>query len=1236
MHSTNTCPQCGAPLSEVTLEGMCPQCVRLLVAGFDVSPEEDEEGQVIIPEESAPVAGEDRVGGQIGRYRLLERIGEGGFGVVYRAEQVEPVKREVALKILKLGMDTRQVVGRFESERQALALMAHEGIAKVHDAGATGSGRPYFVMELIRGLPITSFCQQHQLTTRERLDLFVRVCQAMQHAHLKGIIHRDLKPSNILVEQAAAGGFGIPKVIDFGIAKATRMELTEKTVYTQLSQFVGTPAYVSPEQVMPGAADVDTRSDIYSLGVLLYEMLTGMTPFDANELRQFGYTEMSRRIREVDPPTPSARVSRLNQRDAARIARSQHTCPERLAVALRGDLDWVVMKSLEKSPARRYQSALEFARDIECVLHEKPVSAVAPSTGYRLRKYVRRNRVFLGVTGLIMTLLVTGTVVSWRQALRASQAQGRELAQRIAAQEALFNLRFRSAERLIQSGDSSAGFAYLARLVRDHPTNQIAAQRLTSILTERSFALPTPVPGLDPASCQYAAFSPDGSRFAVVFTNQSVSVLAVRDGSVVSTLPASSNVVQHVVFSPGGQWLVTTASLTVRVWETETGRPVSPDFHHATNLWATKITHNDRWLCVVSKDYRLQLWDLKTGTAVPNPILHQDEIFEFNLSPDGKRLATASFDGTARVWDPVTGEALMKPIKHDGRIYAARWSPDGTRLATGCSDGGVRVWDAISGELLNDNMRHRGTAMIVRFSPDGRWLLTSSADATARIWEARTGLPITEPLRHAGRVYDAEFSPDGLRVVTGSSDRTARVWDAMTGRALTEPMPHAAPLEHVQFHPDGSKVMTLTQDYEACTWDVRPGQALRESIRHGSEVYTARFDPTGDRMVVCGTDGLAQVWDVCNRRPVSPELRHRRNVCFAVFSPDGRRVLTASFDATAAVWDAATGQKMAEFLGHTEPLRWASFSPDGKKVVTGSTSGSVRLWDSFTGQAVCEPLGHSTWVTPNHPAQFTSDGKLLLTASMDGTAQVWDTLRGMPVGQPIRHTLGIYSALFSADGSRIVTASHDKTARIWDSSTSLPLTKPLTHNGAVTYAEFSPDGRKVLTASEDQTVRIWDAETGQPLCEPLQHGARVNAARFSPDGSRLVIGSQDGWGRVWDVETGLPVGERFSFSTGIGDVEFSPDGRWISVVAGGGKVDVLEVKSVPVPVPDWVVSWVNALAGQQVDASGATSTLPMGEVLRIKERVFQSYADDYYTRLARWFFSDRSMRKPAPDGSEVP
>jgi serine/threonine protein kinase/Tfp pilus assembly protein PilF len=411
--SSEFCTRCGAALATLGAEG---------------GSEPDFSEPASAPTRTLQPEIKDIVPGTLigGKYKLLEELGSGGMGVVYLAEQVEPVRRRVALKIIKLGMDTRQVVARFETERQALAVMDHPNIARVFDAGATEIGRPYFVMELARGIPITDYCDRHKLSTQERLRLFIGVCQAVQHAHQKGVIHRDLKPTNILV--VVQDDRPVPKIIDFGIAKATDHRLAQQTLFTERGQLIGTPEYMSPEQAEMSGLDVDTRTDIYSLGVILYELLVGALPFDARELRSAGFGEVQRIIRETEPPKASTRLSTLKE-TKAEIAEKRGTDPGSLAKLLRGDLDWITMKAMAKDRTHRYSSASELAAEIERYLRHEPVLAGPPSAAYRIRKYVRRHK--LGVaaaTVVILTVLIgtAGTTIGMLRAVRAEKKAKQE------------------------------------------------------------------------------------------------------------------------------------------------------------------------------------------------------------------------------------------------------------------------------------------------------------------------------------------------------------------------------------------------------------------------------------------------------------------------------------------------------------------------------------------------------------------------------------------------------------------------------------------------------------------------------------------------------------------------------------------------------------------------------------------------------------------------------------------
>jgi serine/threonine protein kinase len=432
-----------------------------------------------LPSGTAYASIRERPGSNIGPYKLLQPIGEGGMGVVYMAEQEQPVRRRVALKIIKPGRDSAQVIARFEAERQVLAMMDHLNIAKVFDAGTTESGLPYFVMELVSGVPITKFCDDHRLTPRQRLELFVPVCQALQHAHQKGVIHRDVKPSNVLV--MTADGKPVPKVIDFGVAKAVEQRLTERTMFTQLGALVGTFEYMSPEQAEMKPCGVDTRSDIYSLGVLLYELLTGTTPLERGRLRETALDEVLRLIREEEPHRPSVRLS--SSENLLEVAAARKTDPARLPKLVRGELDWIAMKCLEKDRSRRYESANDLARDVERYLADEPLEAGPPSTAYRLRKYARKHRTAFATAAGFVVLLLAGTAVSAWLAIRATRAEQEAVAARDRAS--------RAEEQALAARDAVSVYRELLlhdpklrTLPVDHPDRAVALARLGKLLLQ--------------------------------------------------------------------------------------------------------------------------------------------------------------------------------------------------------------------------------------------------------------------------------------------------------------------------------------------------------------------------------------------------------------------------------------------------------------------------------------------------------------------------------------------------------------------------------------------------------------------------------------------------------------------------------------------------------------------------------------------------------------------------------
>ncbi len=1213
----------------------------------------------------------EKPGDHIGRYKLLEQIGEGGFGVVWMAEQEEPVRRRVALKIIKLGMDTRTVVARFEAERQALALMDHPNIARVFDGGATETGRPYFVMELVRGLPLTKYCDETKMSTRERLELFGQVCRAVQHAHQKGIIHRDLKPSNILVTEQ--DGRPVPKVIDFGVAKATEGRLTDKTLFTGFQQLIGTPTYMSPEQAGLGGLDIDTRSDTYSLGVVLYELLTGRPPFDTQTLLKEGYEAVLRAIREVDPPKPSTRLSTLQQGDLLTAAQRRQTDPPKLVHLLRGDLDWIVMKCLEKDRNQRYETANGLASDIERYLHEEPVLARPPSAVYRCRKFARKHRTAITAMAAFVLLLIAAASVSLGLALwatrerdRAKKSQVAEVAQRKRAEHqeanaisarrraeaALTRLEIERAENLLAGDNSSLGLAYLARLLKQQPTNRAVAERLLSALSHRNFCLPA-TPALQhegpldvqsmaalsgrAGSIRMANFSPDSQRIVTASRDGTARIWDVRSGLSVSEPLRHTGAVMWAQFSFDGQHVVTASTDgTARVWEAHSGKPAAPPLRHDGPVLFAEFSPDASTVVTASKDHSVQMWVSHTGARASSAFAHPDAVYFARFSPGGDRVLTACADNQARVWSVLDG-AVVASLEHRPHPEAfgcfPQFSPQGDRIAT-VEQRGVLIWDGWNKQLPVVRLKHEFEVVWLEFSPDGQTIATACWDNSGHIWDVRTGKAVIPPVRHQNWVQSVDFSADGLRLLTASRDKTVRLWNTQNGRPLTEPLRAETQIWHAQFSSNGQRATAISEGYQTWLWDIRCGQPLSLSLHHGGDVRHAVFSPDGQRVATASWDGTARVWDARSGLPLTAPLLHGGDLFDVEFSSDGSRLATVgSQSARARVWEAASGESVGVPSQHQERVYGVGFSPDGQRIVSASHDGTARVWD-VQHQKLLFQLRHGERV---NSAEFSPDGQRLVTASYDGTACIWNAANGARLTEPLKHDAYVFLAEFSRDSEQIVTASKDMRARIWNALTGQLATKPLRHADELhefNSARFSPDGTKVATAA-GQSAQIWDARTGEPLIASLKHLGRVNSVRFSPDGHRLVTACHDGSVRVWDVATGHPLSEPLRHETQAHYAEFSPDGRFIVSCSTDETARIWELPFASLPILDWLPELAEAVAGQEIDDRDVITVVVVDELFRLKQKLLADKSQAYYSVWANWLFGDSATRAIWPSSQIV-
>ncbi len=1023
-----------------------------------------------------------------GRYKLLEAIGEGGMGTVWMAEQKEPVKRKVAIKLVKAGMDSAQVLARFEAERQALALMDHPNIAKVFDGGISEQGRPYFVMEFVKGVPLTYYCDEARLSLKERLNLFIPVCQAVQHAHQKGIIHRDLKPSNILI--CLYDGKPVPKVIDFGLAKALHHSLTEQTLHTAFGTMVGTPLYMSPEQAEHNNLDVDIRTDIYSLGVILYELLTGSTPLESQRLKVAAYNEILRLIKDVEPPKPSTRLS--GSASLPSIAAQRSIDPKQLSRSLTGDLDWIVMKTLEKDRMRRYETVSALVNEIHRYLDGQPVEACPPSATYRLRKFVARHRTWVTVAVAFLFLIVGSSVGSWILLAQAQYARDLAVkaqtesqkerdraleAESVAADHLLTATREREradthAQELKQRlYDYNIAKAYSA--CRDEQLTT-AASFLEECLPEQrgwewSFIhrLAKAARSITLSSRSNLGFvvTPDGNRFITVDQEGVVRSAGMSDGRVQWSQKSEISLVAHSIISPAEDRL-----LIVGAGESAT---------------RAKSEAPAAVIQLLSSLDGKPLWTEWPKASV---------VYEPAFSPDGTHflISAAQLPGKSNAIElrsSRTGQLVWSlPV---GLIAQAIFDKTGARVFVTETDGQqlndpstIRCVNTADRNVLWQTNRPQEVSGIM-LSPDGTELVATGESLSLVVLDAVTGTPKS---RYKGPLREPGFLVRGCaaqnHVLTIARSGRCVVWDWQSKRPIDESRVACDP-SSIQLTPDGEQIAFMS--VPASVLQIRPTQTRSSELTllgHSSGFKGARF-LDDDHLYSAGNERALRLWQM----------------------PTGQELKASSIDGSGLELDIAR---------------------NGKWIALATTRGT-KLLDRTTGSLLQDwPQDGQTWFV-----KFDSSGKTLATAGQQGILRVYKATEGDPgvdsnrwstrIARPLHElkaSSSIHGMAIDADGTMIYTLdSPGCEVLAWNSTTGERQVLRAGQAGQTgRTAELSPNG-EFLALGIDRSVEIWEVKSRKLVAQLRGPERNILSLTFDRTGSRLFAGTVDGIITLWNVKT---------------------------------------------------------------------------------------------------------------------
>jgi eukaryotic-like serine/threonine-protein kinase len=1177
-----------APSMEVLAEA------EMLLQGYEESGGDAERSAPkTAPPEEAPDNGEtaaadEAPGAVIDHFTLVRRLGEGGMGSVWLAEQTEPVRRSVALKVIKLGMDTREVVRRFRRERQTLAFLNHPNIARVFEAGATSQGRPYFVMELVEGRPITSFCEAEGLDLAARLSLFREVCAAVEHAHQKGVIHRDLKPSNILVANGAV------KIIDFGVAKATQ-RTDETPLFTLQSQILGTPAYMSPEQARTSGLDVDTRTDVYSLGVILYELLTGVTPIDPKRLSLAGAAEMQRILLEEDPPTPSTRLKVVGSGGAA----SASGC----RLKLRNDLDWVVMKAIRKDRDERYSSAAALSEDLRRHLDGEPVLAVPPTAAYRLGKFVRRHRLAVVAAATVLLALTAGIVVSLMQMRRAQTALAGEAKARGETTFTLSDMHARLGLAASDAGDPTRAALWFANaaILGAKDSERLAANRMRTAAwrQEAMTAVRAFDTGFD--HLHELKWNPRHPAMIIDPDGQSVAQIWDLDREQLWAGAIELKAVRAAWSAAGDCVALTLTDGSLRVLSYPDGRELArrTDVLPIPLAWSP----DDRWIAVGGV-----LWDWRDGEVRKLPVLPGQAAF----SRDGRYalLQWEELEAVCAVENPA--EFLHTPVPAQG------WNPplflgDGDRFVVGVPTGGLKVYDTATGTVLESHtggMTGKENGWPIDATRDGRFIARRNEPVIDLERPDQAAFP-----RHQGLFKAARFSPDGSLLASGGYDNRAELWSVRDGTYLGEVGRHHVAVINLEFSPDG-RFVASAEDGLVRVWRIGRRELVRrlplrgwEGAHAGTVGCLAAVSADGRLVAGSGFNNRGGeiektlVREIGSGRAAGPEIAPGGRIMDAQFSADGALLALAvstspdrsdgyfttnGGSGNLQLWDYRAGRRLGDEIPMPSEPRGLRFHPSGRWIgacCAGGEGVEVELAGRVNRELFNTHAPVNAGATLNNGrCGYSADGRIFAAWGLYEYIHLFDREAGRELMETHEPSADTHDLAFGGRvAARAVVASKMR-IEFRDAYTGAEAAPSIPFVNWPFLTRFSADGNLLLTAGGGHSAQLWDWRKGTLVCPMLPHDETVMGGGFVPGAPWVVTGGHDGKVKFWDRHTGMQMRPPVELGGWVLEVQVTPDGRTV-VASGflGGNIDLIDLADA-MPPPELDAEGARLLAEIDADA----------------------------------------------------